>query len=330
MRIRHAAPHHPRRMPLHPSPAAPAAPVLSPAAPSCANCGTAVPGKFCGECGQRNATRLISVRRMLWDVLDDQLTLNSALPRTLFGLLLRPGHLTREYAAGRIARYVPPVRLYLASSLLFFLALALIADPVQLGEKVDTEFGRGEALADTAAHASAAAAAKPRTKQGKFIQFGPWRDSTVAPLWARPLARRMARQEDRLNAMSKGQAVSAIAAGAEQNAPKAMFLLLPVFALILKILFVRRKRYYAEHFVFALHVHALAFLAFSIMLVTRNPGLSAALFLWVLIYVFLAMRRVYGQGFMRTGAKYMALGWAYFFALTFMIFVTMAITTLTL
>lgn len=305
--------------------------------PRCANCGTAVPGKFCGECGQRNAPRLVSVRRMLWDVLDDQLTLNSALPRTLRGLLLRPGFLTAEYTAGRIARYLAPFRLYLVSSLAFFLGLALIADPVQLGKQVDGAFGQDSVARVAAptpqppvAQKAPAAPAAPRSGKGKFIQFGLWRDTTKTAPWAKPLARRLAQQEDRINGMSKGQAVSAIVSGMEQNAPKAMFLLLPVFALLLKVLYARRRRMYAEHFVFALHIHAFAFLAFSVMLFTRSPALTGLLTLWLLAYVFLAMRRVYGQGVVRTGVKYLTLGWAYFFVLTIGIFLTTLFTTLTL
>lgn len=304
--------------------------------PRCANCGAAVPGKFCGECGQRNAPRLVSVRRMLWDVLDDQLTLNSALPRTLGGLLLRPGFLTAEYTAGRIARYLAPFRLYLISSLAFFLGLALIADPVQLGMRVDGAFAR-DSVARAAPPAPPAAAKKapaapkaPSAEKGKFIQFGMWRDTTKTAAWAKPLARRLAQQEDRINAMSKGQAVSAIVSGMERNAPKAMFLLLPVFAFLLKILYVRRRRLYAEHFVFALHIHAFAFLAFSVMLATRSPVLTGLLTLWLLAYVFLAMRRVYGQGVVRTAIKYLTLGWAYSFVLSIGIVLTTLITTLTL
>jgi len=91
----------------------------------CPNCGTTVDDLFCGHCGQRNATRLVSVRNMLMDALEDQLSVNSALPRTLAGLLFRPGFLTQEYVEGRIVRYIAPFRLYLVTSVLFFLGLSL-------------------------------------------------------------------------------------------------------------------------------------------------------------------------------------------------------------
>jgi len=195
----------------------------------CANCGSPVPETFCGVCGQRHGKRLVSVRRMLKDLLDDQLLVNSALPRTLHALVLRPGMLTREYAAGRIVRYIAPFRLYLVSSLVFFLIVTLLANPVELGERVERNLGGGAARTEAPAEARGDGGAK-------YIQFGPMGDTAAAPEWWKPAARRLAAQEDRINGMRKGQIVQGIVSGLEQNAPTAMFLLLPFYAAILKLL----------------------------------------------------------------------------------------------
>lgn len=92
-------------------------------------------GNFCANCGQRNTTRLVSVHRMAAEALEDQFSLNSALPRTLIGLLFRPGFLTREYLAGRITRYIPPFRLYLVASLVFFALFPLVTNVGQFAEE---------------------------------------------------------------------------------------------------------------------------------------------------------------------------------------------------
>lgn len=63
----------------------------------------------------------MSLRTLLREVLEDQLSLEARSPRTLHALLLRPGLLTADYREGRIARYVPPTRLYLVTGLVFFL-----------------------------------------------------------------------------------------------------------------------------------------------------------------------------------------------------------------
>src|SRR4051812_49297343 len=90
----------------------------------CANCGDPRPGNYCPICGQHKIEHRDSVRALLADTVED-LTLTSELPRTLKALFFKPGFLTLEYSAGRIARYIPPVRLSLAASLLFFLIVSL-------------------------------------------------------------------------------------------------------------------------------------------------------------------------------------------------------------
>lgn len=89
--------------------------------PPCLNCGTAVTGQYCGQCGQRATTRLISLWELVSDAFGDLFELDSRLWRTMLPLLIRPGLLTRDYLQGRRARYMPPFRMYLVLSLLFFL-----------------------------------------------------------------------------------------------------------------------------------------------------------------------------------------------------------------
>lgn len=85
------------------------------------------------------------------------------------------------------------------------------------------------------------------------------------------------------------------------RAPYLMFLLVPTFALLLKGLYLRRKRLYLEHLIFALHVHALAFIAFaaSAGIGALGWGTSVHLDWWMGVvpfgYLFFALRRVYGQ-----------------------------------
>lgn len=101
--------------------------------------------------------------------------------------------------------------------------------------------------------------------------------------------------------------------------PTVMFLLLPVFALFLKAIYFRRDWYYSEHLVFALHTHAFAFLVFTVAagLLALSGGAAWAgitgqlLTFGIPIYFFVAQKRVYGQGWLKTGAKALLLGWLY-------------------
>jgi len=115
--------------------------------------------------------------------------------------------------------------------------------------------------------------------------------------------------------------------------PSTLFVLLPVFALLLKVLYAFKRRLYMEHLIVALHSHA--FLCLSLLLVfltmalrdslapTSGPlhgllGLvEVLLFVWMPLYLLLMQKRVYGQGWMMTLIKYGVLGFSYIMLLSF-------------
>src|SRR5580765_7609777 len=87
----------------------------------CENCGNEVTQRFCGACGQRREPPVHSLWHFSRVATEDLTHADSRLWRTLGALLFRPGKLTAEFLAGRRARYLPPVRLYLVVSVAFFL-----------------------------------------------------------------------------------------------------------------------------------------------------------------------------------------------------------------
>jgi hypothetical protein len=301
----------------------------------CLNCGDPTAGRFCPTCGQRKTAVLVSLRTILADVLEDQLVINPALPRTVAALLLHPGFLTEEYVRGRIVRYIAPFRLYIVSSVLFFLVVSFIslralervavvpsAEPADLPAAVVT---LEEVSSDEQARRAAGDAGvvlPPGTMQ-------PWAQPLQALDPATPFHAAIQRKLAQIGHLPQQDAVRSIVSDLLDYAPHVMFLLLPVFAFMLKLLYIRRDRYYAEHFVFALHVHAFFFLMFLIMLVTPGSAVDRILLLWMVAYVWLAMKRVYRQGWVRTSLKWWVLGWSYFFILVAGL-LTLAATTLLL
>jgi hypothetical protein len=95
--------------------------------------------------------------------------------------------------------------------------------------------------------------------------------------------------------------------------PYMMFLLLPLFALLLKLLYLRRRRLYMEHLIFTLHMHALTFFAFAVGMLLEESGIgwiqSAGAWILIspLVYLILAMQTVYGQSLAKTTLKALAL-----------------------
>ena len=86
---------------------------------NCLNCGAALQGKFCHACGQKAASGHLGMHDFAHEAAHEFLHLDGKILKTVKMLIIRPGELTREFLAGRRARYISPVRLYLTFSLIF-------------------------------------------------------------------------------------------------------------------------------------------------------------------------------------------------------------------
>lgn len=320
----------------------------------CLNCGDPTPGEYCPTCGQRKVDVQVSVRTLVMDVLEDQFILDKRLPRTLKALLFQPGHLTVEHVNGRIVRYIHPFRLFLVTSLLFFLLLSFLS--LRLVRQVGNEpagdaspvasvdsLERGPASPDPAfvridsvgADTTAQPAPEPPEPaddepESLRVAFG-WEEDPDVTTGIAAVDSALTPRVRRLVAMEPRQAAETLVGTFFNYAPTLMFILLPVFAGVLKLLYIRRRRYYVEHFVFLLHVHSFVFvLATALLLLGGVLGgwFDALVILWILGYILAAMKRVYGQSWRKTFAKYWILGWMYIWILTFTIPVAFVATIL--
>lgn len=322
----------------------------------CANCGAPLSGKYCSQCGQRHHDHPIHhFWHFVSEALEDLTHADSRLWRTLSALLFRPGFLTREFLDGRRARYLPPLRLYLVVSVIFFVVVALNSR-ISTPEVAINYTGHGNsfhyevvpagkaAAAGAAAHTPppgareaasglAAAAATPSGRQrlceqsGNYIaQLGGWLGS-----WA-PRVR-----QNCMATAAKG-GLERLTEAFEHNLERAMFLLLPLVALAMTPFYRKPPRYYVEHLLFLLHVQVFLFVLLGIttaleMITSSAVVLSpidTALAIYAPIYCFLAMRRVYGQGWWLTLGKLSALGTAYLFLCGLVVAATISFSFLTL
>lgn len=109
--------------------------------------------------------------------------------------------------------------------------------------------------------------------------------------------------------------------------PTTLFVLVPVFALMLKLAYVFKRRLYMEHLIVALHSHAFLCLLLLLMLLANVPAetfapdgtwlnstfdwVEGALLLWVPVYLLLMQKRVYAQGWLMTLLKFGVIGFCY-------------------
>jgi hypothetical protein len=121
----------------------------------CANCQTELKGAVCHHCGQLDDEFHRPVRGLLGEIIEGLFALDGRVARTIPNLLLRPGRVTRAYLMGQRARFMPPFRLYIIASLIFFLLVPALTslftadDAERLREAVTT--GSVEAQLEEAA-----------------------------------------------------------------------------------------------------------------------------------------------------------------------------------
>ncbi len=285
--------------------------------PHCLNCGYTDEGEFCSNCGQRK----IRVRKrfimLIGDFFDNYFNFDSKLSRTLLPLLFRPGFLTNAYRNGERSAYFVPIRLYIFISIVLFLILPLYNFQSGNGLQIDLEpdfdttsrISELDSLADAnlADTASADSIDVLGTIFPKFKSVGAYMayyDSLPEPkrpgYFTHLIAQRSFRiLEDDPKSVSKDVVKEFF-----NQFPKIAFLLLPIFALLLKMLHLRKPFYYEEHFIHSLHFHGFVFLLLLLLLPFSDFTGVFLLLLAVLpaIYLFVSLRKVYG------GSVWSALG----------------------
>jgi hypothetical protein len=228
--------------------------------------------------------------KWLRDYIDDTFHLDSNLARSMALLVRRPGALTLAYLEGRRSAFVRPFRLYLTASFLYFLTLSVLPVPkdfveVKTGQEASGEVSVsvGQSMAELSMDGEPAAS-PPRLHEDSEFK----------------------RRLNRFNAQGQGAAREQVLHTLVRTMPKALFVLVPVFALLLRLLYRKTGRFYAEHFLFALHFHAFAFLTLAVgavLMTVLGLGRVPVSQPFVVGYLFLALRRVHGEGRLRTAFK---------------------------
>ncbi|TSD66890.1 DUF3667 domain-containing protein [Inquilinus sp. KBS0705] len=123
------------------------------------------------------------------------------------------------------------------------------------------------------------------------------------------------------------------------NTPKMMFLLLPLFAVILRLAFLKNNKFYVEHLIYAIHLHCYFFLLFTITLLLRlilpgdwkevNDWIGIFAFIYGTWYVYKSLRAVYQRSPGRTISKMIGIAFMNMIALVFCFMTLATITALT-
>ncbi|HXB30976.1 MAG TPA: DUF3667 domain-containing protein [Puia sp.] len=315
---------------------------------NCLNCGAYVEERYCTHCGQENVEIKESFRHLIGHFFSDLTHYDSKFFITLKDLLFKPGFLTNEYLAGRRANYLHPIRMYVFVSFLYFLvtlsfngleskteeAIAKTAAQNtrnQIADSLRTMLSTGEKnstggkLKDSIIKNILTRIDTGAVHNSDFIFLF---DVSYQDLIAFDSAQRLLPEQKRekglkpwiynrwLNTINlygkKGMKLRAVDR-TDHFVPKLMFILLPLFALLLKLFYDKKKYFYSDHVIFSFHFHTAAFLIFLVFTIFsllfpsfKNDAQNFESLL-AIIYLGIALRKTYRQSSFITIIKTIAL-----------------------
>jgi len=286
----------------------------------CGNCAATLMGPYCFNCGQHAHESARSVSVLFHDAWHLATHIDGRFWQTLYVLLLKPGKLTKEYFAERRARYLPPVRLYLVLSVLFFAFGLATPHKNSVPPSVAAPIGAAPGKELNEGTAEKPPVAKKKSRTGVF-DIRDCNDVKSSIGWLENTLQQSCLRNQQDGGASVEHAFIA-------NIPKMIFLLVPMMALVMLLLYRWPRRYYVEHLVFFLHNHAAIFLLLLIQALlgwvaawlawgTFSGWVIAIISLYGVWYVYGAMRVYYGQGRLLTFTKLCVVGFIYLIGLAF-------------
>ena len=280
---------------------------------------------------------------MFKDFLDGFFEFDTRFTKTISPLIIKPGFLTSEYAAGKRAKYFSPFKFYIFISLVLFALLEISSRSFISRELMKINaLAAGSGVADTLETHGIIAGSENIPGDADTLIYQLPVDST-AMLYVlgkdtldnvHQIIKELEATKDSLSD-NEPWFVSKSIEGAItlfknpgyflnsflKRVSQAMFILLPLFAFLIKLLYIRTKRYYIQHFVFSIYFHCFAFIVISIVVIFGiifNGWLEkATIYLLFIIPVYLlwGMYQFYKQSFMRTFTKFFLLSAIYNFIL---------------
>jgi hypothetical protein len=316
----------------------------------CLNCGTILLDIYCHHCGQKDLPKRQTMGELIENFIGSFFSFESKFFRSVKFLLLKPGFLPVEYTSGKRESYYHPARAYVFISFVFFLLLFWLPDSnesktrpltadenIKLNEnlqKVNEELNKAgidslglDTLIQEAKANNNNNAVRSKSNEVRFsLSETPFKtlkeyDSVQRTLpeserdnW---FMRKLNYKNIELNEKYKGDDGGArlakeMGTAFLENFSKVLFFLLPIFALLLKLLYVRRDYYYSEHLVFSIFYYNFFYLAASVYmiadLIPYVGGLLAAIIsIWIFIYLPIAMKKMYNQSWGKTIGKFVLL-----------------------
>ncbi len=293
---------------------------------NCLNCETPLNGEnFCPNCGQKNDATKLTLKHFFTETISNLFAFDGRFFSTLKNLFMHPGKVPKEYVKGKRTKYMNPVRIYFLTSVVL-LGVVQIKDgakqwvKIRKAETTETVSpGDSSMISSETTEVPVDAGVQKKETPGFFRRL-----STMGDFY---LHNKTLPMKDALDSLGYEYtyvnrfmyAQGAKVAEFDSNEFNkflfskmfwVLFLFLPILALILKLLYLRRSFYYPEHLFFTFYNQSLFFLLLSIASIFSGTLEVVFLFLFLAafgLYLFIAMKRFYQQSTRKTLLKFVLL-----------------------
>ncbi|WP_183363931.1 DUF3667 domain-containing protein [Flammeovirga yaeyamensis] len=298
----------------------------------CKNCGNDLSNNdnYCSNCGQKNIDYNLKLRDLIQEFADELMSWDSRLFHTFIPFITNPAKLSKAYLEGKRVKYVQPFRIYLVCSIVFFFLfnhLVVTDDGIVINksgkEKVKNkseekkensipfsviDFGKDSVINEVTVNGDRFDKKIIEAYKNETVLTNDFiRDSLGVKEWINVIIIKQGQKIYNDNGKTLKQSIFA-------NMSVAVMLLVPLFALYLKLFYIRKrggiKNLYIQHLVFSTHLHAFTLFCFTLMILISHFGpedFSALIntFIWLYSFVmtFVMMKKFYGQSWIKTIIK---------------------------
>lgn len=230
---------------------------------TCLNCGYVVEKRYCPNCGQENKEIKESFHYLFLHTIEDIVHYDSAFWKTIKFLLFSPAKLTTEYLSGKRKKYVAPVKLYIFISFITFFILSILPT-TKINEKDLIDIQETESIQKKETETNSLIHFKKLTGYNSLVEY----DSIQKRL-----------PDSKKNSAFKSYIIKHLFKISSENTPeefmkkflsnsfksipKALFIIMPLFALTIWLFHNKRKWYYFDHGIFTLHYFSMILLSFT-------------------------------------------------------------------